>query len=211
MDLESVREAAVLQAPPTTTLMHLIMNNKLLATSALALLSALGAANSHAAVLAGPILDTHNIGWNNTGIQFTALQDTTLQSFDFQNYGANDTIELTLTDGSIVYSTPFTGGGSETTSTVTANWALTSGTTYALISLDPNNSKYTVAAFPVSNSDIRVDGGYSSLTAGLVPGYWFHFNNLTTGSGSIPEPSSLTLLGLGCFSLLGIRRRAKKA
>jgi len=184
------------------------MNKKLLASSALALFAVLGASNSQAAVLSGPFLDTHNIGWDNTGIQVTALQNTTLQSFDFQNYGADDTIELALTDGTVLYSTSFTGGGIETSSTVTANWALTAGITYALISVNPNNSKYAVASFPVSNSDIRVDGGYQQ-GGGLMTGYWFHFNNLTTGS--VPEPSSLTLLGLGCFSLLGIRRRAKRA
>ena len=180
-------------------------NKKLLQTSALVLLAALGTSYSQAEVVNGPDLPNQNSGWTDTGMQITALQDATLDSFVFQTDGYNDTIELTLTDGTVLDAIPFTGdGGTKESSTITAGWDLTAGTTYNLISVNDENSYWNGFSFPVSDDDLTVDGGYGN--GEIQPAYWFHFNDLTTGA-AVPEPTTLALAGLGGAALLFRRRK----
>lgn len=111
--------------------------------------------------LAGPDLTNHNLGWPSTGIQITALQNVTLQSFNFANYGASDTIELTDTNGLVLYSTSYAGGG-DTNQLITTDWAMTAGTTYNLLSLERSNSMWQdYSNFPQANAQIQVNGGFS--------------------------------------------------
>jgi hypothetical protein len=172
-----------------------------------------GIAKADTQTMAGPFLGFHNIGWEDTGLQITALQDVTLTGFTFQNYGASDTIYLTDSANAVVQSFAFTGGGFETSSAISVNWALDAGQTYHLLSADADNSKWTDASFPQSNGHIQVDGGFGSSggPGSLQLSYWFHFNDLTTTTDlaqPIPEPETyaMMLAGLG---LLGLARRRK--
>jgi len=174
-------------------------------------LSAIGA-NATTLTLPGPTLIYHNIGWPNTGIQITALENVTLLSFDFANYGASDTIELTDNNRNVLYSTQFGGGGGGN-QLITTNWSLIQGNTYDLISVDPSNSMWVdYTNWPTSNAQIQVNGGYS-FDHDLQSSYWFHFTELTTtdsGASPVPEPATMLLLGLGLVGLAGVRRKFKK-
>lgn len=161
--------------------------------------------SANANTIAGANLLYHNTGWANTGLQITALKSVQLQSIVFQNYGANDTIFLTDNAGNTLETYDFVGDATQSASTVMLNWDLAANTTYRLLSANADNSKYNGAAFPVANSDLRVDGGFGQGT--LQRSYWFHFNDLTTTSSDVPEPGSMLMVGLGLASLMAVRRR----
>ncbi len=158
-------------------------------------------------VLEGPALPNHNLGWPSTGLQLTALQDVTLNSFVFNTYGRQDTIELLDTNNNILQSYHFAATNTESAVVINANWALNAGTTYRLISLDPDNSKWENGQFPAQNAHIRVDGGYGF---GQVQPYWFHFTSITTTNAApVPEPETyaMMLAGIAALGLMARRRK----
>jgi hypothetical protein len=155
--------------------------------------------------LAGPDLIDHNQGWPKTGLEITALQNVTLQSFVFANYGGSDTIELTDKNNNVLYSTIYAGGSNQH-QLITTNWAMTAGNTYHLISLDPSNSMYTYYNSSMSaDAHIKVNGGFSETYDGSS--YWFHFNNLTTTTSTVPVPAAAWLLAPGLVGLIGLKRK----
>lgn len=170
----------------------------------------LGIVHGETLTLAGPVLNYHNTGWSNTGLQITALKNVMLNSFTFSNYGASDTIELTDTSEKVLYSLAVPKDSNAST-LIISDWSLSAGNTYNLISLDPNNSMWSsYASFPTSNAQIKVDGGYGQ--GSLQTDYWFHFNNLTTSTprvaSTVPEPETYATLlaGLGLMGFM-VRRR----
>ncbi len=129
-----------------------------------------------------------------------------LQSFDFANYGANDTIQLRSLNGDVLHAISFVGSGNEEISSIAANWSLVAGNTYNLISVDPNNSKWTYYTFPVSNAHLQVNGGVGYGSNELEP-YWFHFTNLATAPVPEPESYAMMVVGLGLLGMMARRRR----
>ena len=126
--------------------------------------------------LAGPALTSSISGWPTAGLRIKALKNTTLSSFVFNNQGIADTVELTDTSGTVLYSlaTP----ASSTTYTASVSWSLTSGTSYDLVSLNMNNGMFVgYSSYPTSGTSIEVDAMVNSAQT-LNTGYWFTFTNL---------------------------------
>jgi hypothetical protein len=140
-------------------------------------------------------------GWPMSGLQITALQEVTLESFIIWNGGYSAAIELLGTNGDVLESVVSTASTPsswpEAPSLVTVGWQLHAGTTYDLVSvsgagvwtgLDPGY-------FPISDTQIRVNGTWLGPSNSLNTDHWFVFTDLTTSSET-PEPST----GLPCFT-----------
>jgi hypothetical protein len=160
-------------------------------------------------IITGPALTNTNTGWANNGLSFTALQDSTLTSFVYNNQGLADTILLVDELGSILQSVNLVGG--DTQQLINVSWSLLVGEIYGLLATQEfgDNGKWVDAFFPVSNADISVNG-FADNGLGSVAGtdYWFHFNEITTTTNAVPEPSTLAIFTLGIIGLAS--RRFKK-
>lgn len=166
----------------------------------------LGAGAASAGVIAGPVLDTNDSGWQDSGLGFTAIVNSTLTSFTFQNQGLADTVVLVDPFGNILDQVATPAG--VLSDTVTVNWSLTAGSDYYLLQTTANNGRWTgwglAAPF---NSEIALtdtgdwsNNGLASANFGIGGAAgggtidWGDFNNVTTGSSSVPEPASFILV-----------------
>ncbi|MYM68640.1 PEP-CTERM sorting domain-containing protein [Pseudoduganella sp. FT55W] len=173
------------------------------AALALALFALNPAAHADTLVLTGPELVNENIGWPDTGLQITAIQSVVLQSFSFANIGGADVISLTDSSNNVLHTMNFSAGNAGVV-TINADWALTAGQTYHLISEQPSNSWWNYANFPMANAHISVDSGYGFESQ--QPLYWFRFNDLTTVS-AVPEPATYAMFLAGLTAAVLARRR----
>jgi hypothetical protein len=181
----------------------------------------LSASVASAGVIAGPVLDANDSGYQDSGLGFTATVDSTLTSFTFQNQGLADNVVLVDPLGTILYQVATAEGVAS--NTVSVNWSLTAGNQYYLLQTTMNNGRWTDwnLAAPFDAEIALIDTGDwsdgSLASADFVIGggdgggtqYWADFNNITTGGGSpIPEPGSLTLvLPFAAAVLFLVRRR----
>ena len=181
---------------------------------ALAAIVSLLAAPVSAAVISGPTLDTPGGGWVYTGVQFHANQAATLTGFVFQNQGQLDTILLTDLGGNILYSVASDGSPSQA---FAVSWALAAGGDYRLLQSVESNEYYATygAALP-SNADITITkSGIFEYDVAASEGnfgpndYWAAFNDITTVSGTVPEPASWALMLIG-FGLAGAALRRQR-
>jgi hypothetical protein len=182
------------------------------------LLASIGGAQ--AAVIPGPTLNANGVGWTTTGIGFSAMDNSHLTSFVFQNQGNADTIVLTDAAGNVLDSLSTPAG--DTSYTATVNWALTSGDNYFLLQTVASNELYAGYGAPLpSNSDIAItlSGTFDYSIAGAVANtqgwgsnaLWAAFNNITTSTTAVPEPSTwaMMLLGFAGLGCAGVRRSGK--
>lgn len=170
-----------------------------------------------AAVIPGPVLTSPGAGWTTTGLEFQALDNSTLTGFTYQNQGQADTIVLTDTAGTILQSISTPAG--TPTDAVSVNWALTSGKSYWLLQTIASNELFSGYNLPLpSDADIAVifSGTFDYGIPAAVSNsqnwgsneLWAGFNNLTTVSGTVPEPSTWAFLTVGLFGLgAALRRR----
>ena len=171
---------------------------------AIAVVLSAGAAS--AGVIAGPVLNQNDRGWQDSGLGFTAIVNTTLTSFTFQNQGLADTVVLVDPLGNILDQVATAAG--VFSNTVSVNWSLTAGSNYYLLQTTQNNGRWTSWGLAAPfNADIALtdtgdwsNNGLASANFGIGGAagdgtvYWADFNNITTGGSSAPEPASFILV-----------------
>ncbi len=128
--------------------------------------------------IAGPALTQNLSGWATAGLRIKALKNTTLSSFEFDNQGQADTLELTDTSGTVLQS--ITVPANTTTFTANVSWPLTSGTSYDLVSVNGANGHWdNYSSYPTSSTSLEVDSvvgnGQTTYTT-----WWFSFQNIKT-------------------------------
>lgn len=188
------------------------------------------AAEVKADVMVGPT-SFGTVGGSDTywGIQFTALHDSTLTSFDYNHrdpvpFGnpITGTVSLNdLTTSTTVYTQNY-GPDAPKVITYTPNVALHGGDVYQLVAsstvVSGANDElfeysttfgFTAPAYPAANSDIVVTQGAFSSGGFENAAAWGAFTNISTLQ-SVPEPSSVTLLGLGVVGIAGAAWRKRR-
>jgi hypothetical protein len=203
------------------------MKRIIVIVAAMALMT-VGADQARAGSIAGPS-SFSVVGGSDTmwGIEFLALQNSTLTGFDYHHhpdtFGQPFTGTVSVYDettNTTVYSSAYGTGTPTVISYSGLNVALQSGHLYGLIAtssivsggndevsqvLSPYSSD---PAYPVSNADISVTGGiFSTGGAFQKSNYWAAFTNITTNSGAVPEPASISMLGVGIASLAFYARK----
>jgi hypothetical protein len=171
-------------------------------------LVALSASAARADVIAGPTLNQNDSGYAVSGIGLMPEANTTLTSFTFQNQGLADVIDLVDASGDILDSAVIPAGAPS--DTVPVNWALTNGVQYYLLQTTYDNGLFAPWGMLVECTDVCLtDTGVFSpafsldVTGSFTQGFafWADFNNITTASGSVPEPASSLLILPGALVL----------
>jgi hypothetical protein len=166
----------------------------------------LSAGAASASVIAGPVLNTNDSGWVDSGLGFTAIVNSTLTSFTFQNQGLADTVVLVDPLGNILDQVATAAG--VFSNTVSVNWSLTAGSNYYLLQTTQNNGRWTSWGLAAPfNADIALtdtgdwsNNGLASANFGIGGAAgsgtvdWGDFNNVTTNGSSVPEPASFILV-----------------
>jgi hypothetical protein len=168
----------------------------------------LSAGAASASVIAGPVLNTNDSGWVDSGLGFTAIVNSTLTSFTFQNQGLADTVVLVDPLGNILDQVATAAG--VFSNTVSVNWSLTAGSNYYLLQTTQNNGVFTdwglAAPF---NADIALtdtgdwsNNGLASANFGIGGAQSFAKLRFLLNDTSYPsrrQPGLMSSFKLSCY------------
>lgn len=184
----------------------------------------LSGGRARAGTVAGPA-SFGSVGGSDTywGIQFDALTNSTLTGFDYNHRGPSNgnqfftgTITVNdITSSTQVYTTNYGTSSPDPIAYSGLAISLVAGHTYQLIAssnivFGTNDELFAYTnAFPQSDAEISVTQGVFTETPGFMDANaWGAFNNITT-AGSVPEPASLALFGMGLVGVAAFARNRR--
>lgn len=153
--------------------------------------------------------DGINVFVNDTTYQgFNAFNNSNTTAFHYGSGGNNQWVDISLTNGALIYAMDFLMGDGQGNSVTNIQWKTYSGLTLLDSGLELNVNKGTVGFTSTTGfTSIRLAAAISTTSPGFGNHQSIAIDDLNIGTTSVPEPSTLAIFALGVIGLAS--RRSK--